>query len=104
MTPNQEPVERDIQKDGDYMWMAGAILPAYGVPKKVELEIKSRMRKLLARQKALSRAEVLEEVVELIKENDNKYHAGYYCIEEKLIDSLSDTLAVVDEIKSKEGV
>jgi hypothetical protein len=29
-----------------------------------------------------------ERIVKMIKKNDNKYHAGYYCVEEKIIDSL----------------
>lgn len=35
--------------------------------------------------------EVMKErkrIVELIKKNDNRYHAGYYCVEEKIINSL----------------
>lgn len=35
--------------------------------------------------------EVMKErqrIVELIKKNDNKYHAGYYCVEEYIVDEL----------------
>lgn len=106
MTPNQEPVERwqdqEVETIEDLkQW----ILMCLCIPEEARAfsdeEFAEAITKFISHQKALSRAEGIRSVVELVRKNDNKYHAGYYCIEEKILNNLSDTLAVVDELGGK---
>ena len=118
MTPNQELVERwqdfwveveateepDIAQFVNGKWY----VPKFGCDS-LEMTIKS-----LSHQKALSRAEVLEEVrgkVEEMKKSEEPNPLGNPTFPYARRDharaynqSLSDTLAVVHEIKNKEGV
>lgn len=106
MTPNQEPVERwedsireamvkDFkelyQKEFTTDWKAQRFVR--------ELEIRimgvSNIGKLIAHQKALSRAEVLEEVRGKIEKLPDKQNDEFG----EITISYSDTLVVVDEMK-----
>jgi hypothetical protein len=140
MTPNQEPVERWQDEVGEALDNYANTIYYEGDPMRCVKTEKEDLIKVIAHQKALSRAEVLEEIRkekrELINKVNNLWRneirsmsepsngefeprelpktteeAYLMALDDLLsnsgnfdLKSLSDTLAVVDEIKNKEGV
>ena len=132
MTPNQQPVERELEKEikrlttqiisnAFKMRMSGEWRSYVG------FVVKKSLTNLLAHQKALSRAEVISQLEEYLTHNDDcilamwsagrptedggyesKYGGKWY--QSRPIDKtpkctcgLSDTLAVVDELEGKDS-
>ncbi len=95
--PNQEPVERwELEFDEKF---EGAICDGTG---SFDRDTHEEIKAFISHQKALSRAEVLEEVKKYIENERIAGHMPFYSQDfDTMWESLSDTLAVVDELEGK---